>query len=139
MSILDEASALLTTSTVAGGATGWPLYLGHLPDSSTIGDKAVGVIHTQGQGYMPRIGLEQEGLQIVVRGAPTNQTSTGYQDAMDRATLIAKAARDYVGTPTSTGARWAGVWNESGPFFAGFDEGWRPLFSSNWRVWREST
>lgn len=139
MAFLDEVSAILTTSSVAGGATGWPLYLGHMPDSSAIGDKAVAAIDQAGFGFITRPLLEQPGLQILVRGAPINQTSTGYQDAQDRAVLVAGALRGYVGQPSSSGARIAGIWNESGPQFAGFDEGWRPVFSANFRAIREST
>ena len=139
MAYLDDISLLLTTSTVAGGATGWPLYLGHLPDSSAIGDKAVAVLGTAGSPSHARVSLERPGLQVLVRGEPINQTSTGYQDAEARAVLIDHAIHAYVGTPDGAGSRVAGLWNESGPAFAGFDEGQRPMFSANYRVWREST
>lgn len=139
MAFLDEIQALLVASTAAGGATGWPLYLGHLPDSSAIGDRAVAAIDQTGFRFIDRVNLEQPGLQIIVRGAPINQTSTGYQDAQDRAALVAAALRGYVGQPSTAGARLAGVWNESGPFFTGFDDNWRPTFSANFRAIRETT
>ena len=138
MAFLDEISTVLTSSTVAGGATGWHLYLGHLPDSSTIGDKAVAVMETAGQQDMGRVGLERPGLQVVVRGASVNTTSTAYQDAQARAKLVNGALHAVTGTPSS-GTHFAGVWNQSGPFFTGFDEGWRPLFSANYLVWRQTT
>lgn len=139
MAILDDVGTLLTGSTVAGGATGWPLYLGHLPDSSTIGDKAVAAIEQTGESYIPRTGIERPGVQILVRGEAITTTSTAYQVAMDRALLIADVLRDYAGSPGSTGSRFVAVFNDSGPFFGGYDESWRPLFSANFRVWREST
>ena len=138
MAFLDDISTLLTSSTVAGGATGWPLYLGHLPDSSAIGDKAVALLETAGQEDMGRVDLERPGLQVVVRGAPTNTTSTAYQETQARAKLINGAIHAFTGTPSS-GAYIAGLWNQSGPFFSGFDETWRPYFSANYLVWRQST
>lgn len=139
MAFLDELSALLTSSTVAGSTMGWPVYLGHMPDSTAIGDKAVAVIDQTGLGYVPRVGLERPAFQVIVRGEPVNQTSTAYEDAQARAQVIAKALRDYSGQPSTSGARLAGVWNDSGPFFAGFDESLRPQFSANYRAQREST
>lgn len=138
MAFLDDVSTILTSSTVAGGATGWPVYLGHMPDSSAIGDKAVALIETPGQEDMDRVDVERPGLQVVVRGAPTNTTSTAYQDAQARAKLINAALHTFQGTPSS-GTYIPGVWNQSGPFFGGFDEGWRPFFSANYLVWRQTT
>ena len=110
-----------------------------MPDSTTIGDKAVAVFETVGLTDRVRTNLERPGIQVVVRGAASNQTSTAYQDAQARAKLVNAALNEYAGTTPSSGTYVAGIWHQSGPFFLGFDEGWRPQFSANYLVMRQTT
>ena len=117
----------------------WPLFLSHLPDSTTIGNKAVALLETPGEPEPGRVDIDKRGLQIFVRGEPTNQTSTAYQDTEAISIDIRDALHDYAGSSETQGRHYVGIWNESGPFFVGFDESYRPQFSANYRAWRTRT
>ena len=137
MGFLDEMESLLEASTVAGSTTGtgWALYKGHMPDSSTIADKAVALIQTPGQGRMGRLDIERPRVQVVVRGAPQHTSTSAYVDAQAKMTQARDALHEYTGSANTDGTHYVGIWCEN-VYFAGLDEGWRPQFAGNFRVMR---
>lgn len=140
MAYLDELFTLLdAASTEIGTNATYPIFTGHLPDSTVLGDRAVALLHTIGGPDEGRVEIENQGLQVLVRGASISTVSTGYEEASEIASLVKNALHGYVGSPESTGNRLVGVWNESGPFFVGFDHSLRPQFSNNLRVLRSRT
>ena len=135
---------LLSGSTVAalpGGSTtsGWYMYKGMLPDSSALPDKGIGLIETAGAGVMERVQMEQPGLQMVVRGDQLNSTST---DVYATAAAKMNQARDvlagYAGSSGSIGVHYLGIWCQNQAFF-GYDDTWRPIFISNFRVMKATS
>lgn len=141
MAYLDEISTILSGSTVAaepGGSTtsGWYMYKSHLPDSSTIPDKGIGLIETAGAGVEERVGLDNLGLELVIRGDPLNSTeSDPYATAQAKMTQARDVLSGYTGTTTT---KYVGIWCVNHTFF-GYDESWRPIFIANFRVKRAST
>lgn len=133
----SSGSYIAAFGNAAGGNSGWRIYRGHLPDSTVIGDKAVALINTPGEPEWEGAPVEPRGLQIVVRGEAINQTATGYEDAMDEAVRVRDALHEYAGLDPTGATHYPGIWNLSGPFFAGFDEGYRPHLSANFRVLRQ--
>lgn len=131
----DEAFYLLNTETLSP----WLIYKGHMPDSTAIISRAVAIIQTPGQGRMGRIDMEQPRLTIIVRGQPQNQASSAYPEAETKMTEAVTAMHEYTGTARTFGTHWVGTWCESGPTFDGFDEGWRPHFSAEFRIMRATT
>lgn len=123
-----------------GGSVGvdtiWPLYLGHMPDSTMVNDRAVALIETAGTPEDGRLGIESHGLQVVVRGAAMTSASTAFQEAEDEAQDLLDQLHEYTGSRRTLGQHYVGISNESGPFFTGFDASWRPLFSANYLALR---
>lgn len=144
MAFLDEMATLLVGSTVGGlpgstTGTGWTIYKSHLPDSSTIPDKAIGLIETGGQGMMARVDVEQPGLQLVVRGDRMNSTTaTPYATAQAKFTQARTALHAYSGSTATSGVHYAGIWCQNAAYF-GEDENKRPQFVANFRVMRQTT
>ena len=128
----DEATYLKDATPV------YELYKSHLPDSTQVPDRAVALIETLGSGVMGRVELEMPGLQVVVRGAPQNTVTDAFSSAASQAMAIHDALHEYTGS-TDTTTHYAGIWCQDGPMFSGFDEGWRPYFTANFRVMRSST
>lgn len=120
----------------AGANSPWPIYKSHLPDSTVIGDRAVALIETAGSPEYPRDGVDKNGLQVVVRGAKMSTLSTAYEEAEAEADDIKETLIVYAGSTKTLATHYVGIWNESGPFFAGFDAAWRPQHSANYRAWR---
>ena len=117
----------------------WLIYKGHLPDSTGIGrGRAVALLETAGAGVMGRIEMERPGLQVIVRGEPQHQTSTAWPETEAKMVEIVDAIHEYTGSAL-TATHWMGAWCDSGPTFDGFDEGWRPHFSADFRVMRATT
>lgn len=140
MAFLDEiAAAVELGSTEAGSGTSFPIFKGTMPDSTVLGDRAVALVLSGGYADDARVTLDRPGLQVLVRGAPVNQVSTSYQEADSVAWSVKNALHSYYGTPESTGLYYVGIWNESGPFFIGYDEVQRPVFSNNLRIMRSRT
>lgn len=140
MAYLDEVAAIIEAGTTqAGTGSSYPIFRGHMPDSTVLGDRAVAVLLTAGAGDEARVEIDNPGLQVLVRGAPLMQVSTTYEEAEEIAWLVKNALHEYAGTPSSSGRYYVGIWSESGPFFVGFDDGMRPMFSSNMRVLRSRT
>lgn len=141
----SSGSELATTSTaeafyLTNQSPVWLIYKGHLPDSTGIGrGRAVALLETAGEGLMGRVDIEQPGLQVIVRGEPQHQTSTSWPEAEAKMTEIVDAVHGYTGSTLTDGTHWVGVWCESGPTFDGFDDGWRPHFSAEFRIMRQTT
>ena len=139
---LEEIEAIIAAGTTeAGAGTSFPIFLGHMPDSTTAGvpDRAVAVLTSFGGPDMERVDIEDPGLQILVRGAAITEVSTGYEEAANVAVEIKNALSGYVGKPVAAGKNYVGIWNQNGPFFIGHDESMRPVFSNNLRVLRSRT
>lgn len=140
----SSGAEMATTSTaeafyLTNQAPVWLIYKSHLPDSTGIGrGRAVALLETQGRGTMGRVTLEQPGLQVLVRGEAMNQVSTTYPEAEAKIEEVVDALHGYAGTSLTT-THWAGVWCEIGPTFEGFDELWRPHFTAEFRVMRQTT
>jgi hypothetical protein len=140
MAYLDEIAAIIEAGTTdAGTGSSFPIIRGHLPDSTVLGDRMVALVMTPGLADQARVEIESPGLQVLVRGASIQEVSTGYEEADNVAWSVKNALHEYVGTPSSSGKLYVGVWNESGPFFLGFDESFRPRFSNNLRIQRSRT
>lgn len=135
MGMLDELENLLEASTVAGGATGWLLYKGMMPDSSTIADKAVALLQVPGQGRMGALDIERARFQVVVRGAPQHTSTDAYTVADAKMSQVAEAFHEYTGSALTEGTHYVGVWCES-VFPGEVDEGFRPRFVGNFRAMR---
>lgn len=139
---LEEVEAIIVAGTTsAGDTTSFPIFLGHMPDSTTAGvtDRAVALLNSIGGPDLERVEVEEPGLQVLVRGAAITETSTGYEEAASVAHDVKNALSGYTGEPVVGGKHFVGVWNQSGPFFIGFDESMRPVFSNNLRVLRSRT
>ena len=74
-----------------------------------------------------------------MRGLPYNQYSTGYPDAMAVAVAVKNALHGFTGLSSAGSHNYVGIWSENGPFFIGFDESKRPIFSANFRVQRSKS
>lgn len=141
MGFVDEIATLIASNTTeVGSGTDWPVWLGHLPDSTTVGDRAVAILSGVGLPEMGRPDVESPGLQILVRGQPFNESATSYPDAETIAYTVKNALHAIASGPSSSyGHHYVGIWNEGGPGFIGFDESKRPMFSTNMRVLRSAT
>jgi len=134
MAFLDEVADLIGSSTA--GSTSWPVFRGHLPDSTVIDDRAIGLVHTGG-GAQPGVTLQTDRLTVLVRGRPMNQTSSAYEEAEAHAVSLKTAVRGYAGLSSDTNdVYYAGVWCEAAPYFDGLDESYRPVFRMEFRCMR---
>lgn len=141
MAYLDEIATILSGSTVAalpGGSTasGWYMYKGMLPDSTAVGSKGIALLETAGAGVVERVGYDNLGLQVVVRGDPMNSTEASvYATAQAKMTQARDVLSGYTGTTTTN---YLGIWCQNHAFL-GYDDNWRPQFVANFRVMRAST
>lgn len=134
MAFLDEIADRIASSTA--GSTNWPVFRGHLPDSTVIDDRAVGLVHTRGKADA-RLALQTDGLSVFVRGRPVNQTSTGYEEAETHAVAVKNVLRGYAGQSADTNdVHYAGIWCDAAPYFEGFDESWRPVMRMDFHCTR---
>ena len=144
--LLQEINTIIQTGTTQAGSTHatWPVYAGGLPDSTFIGDRAVGLLHGPG---MPDMGsdssgsiwMERPNVQVLVRGLPINQYSTSYPEAIAVAQAVKNALHGFGGLSSAGGSFYTGIWAENGPAFIGYDQAGRPIFSSNFRVYRSKS
>lgn len=141
MAYLDEISAIIeANTTAAGSSSNFPIWRGHLPDSTALGSRAVGLLHTEGLGDEARVERSYPGLQVVTRGRSILDTSTAYEEAFAVAEAVRDALHEYTGnSASSSGHNYIGIWSQNGPFFFGFDEDMRPMFSNNFAVQRSRT
>lgn len=133
--MLDELATLLESSTVAGTGTSWLLFKGHMPDSTAIGDPAVALIQTAGEGRMGSLDIDRPHFQVVVRGSPNHTSTSAYEDAQAKMSEARDALHEYSGSTLTSGTHYVGVWCLN-TYFAGLDEGWRPQFAGNFRAMR---
>lgn len=141
MAFLDEVYDILTSaaSSEVGDGQTWPIFLGHLPDSTVLDDRAVALINTPGGGDEGGVEIENPGLQVLVRGLPLTENSTAYEAANQLAHDMKNNLHGFTGSPSSSGHHYVGIWNQSGPFFLGYDKEMRPRFSINLNVLRSRT
>jgi len=141
MALLAEIGAMLSTAGVASssGESGWYLALSLLPDSTVWPDKTVAVI--QGNpGYAPDAATEVDRpvFQVLTRGESPRTTSSAYQDCETKARAAYTAL--HAKTPGSYSSHhYTGIWAEQEPFFAGYDDSDRVIFSQNFRAMRSRT
>ena len=146
MPILDEIATLIAGATVAGlpgtaasTASGWLMFKSHLPDSTAIPNKCIGLIEEIGQGVMGRVEMEMPGLSVVIRGEPANSTeSTPYATAQAKMTQTRDVLHGYTGSTGTSSVHYAGIWVQNSGFL-GFDESWRPLFTIGCRILKATT
>jgi len=140
MGYLDEVAAVIELGTSeAGTGSEFPIFRGHMPDSTVLGDKAVALVMTGGAADDARVEIDRPGLQVMVRGASIQQASTAYEEAEGVMLLVKNALHEFTGQPSSSAFHYVGIWQRSGPTFLGFDQSWRPRFSTNFRVQRSRT
>ena len=140
MALLDELNGILSTAGVASssGESGWYLALGLLPDSTVWPDKTVALIQTQGYAPEASVEIDKPSFQVLTRGESVMQTSTAYQVAEAKAYQVHTTLHAI--TPGAYSSRqYPGIWAEQTPFFLGFDESDRPVFSQNFRTMRSRT
>ena len=139
---LEEIESIIVAGTTeAGSGSLFPIFLSHVPDSTvaSVTDRLVAVIHGVGGGDLGRVEVENPGLQVVVRGASITEVSSGYEEAAHAALSVKNALHGFTGASSVGSKHYVGVWNESGPYFAGHDDSMRPFFSNNFRVLRSRT
>jgi len=118
--ILEEASGL-------GLVFATDLFIGLMPDYP---DLCVSLTDTP--GIEPGVGpYYYNSLHVLVRGGVGE-----YDEAVQLAVDIASVLHEYHGWPDSSSYYYAGIWQQSEPFFIGVDEKNRPLFSTNYRIQR---
>ena len=134
MAFLDEIADLIASSSAS--STSWPVFRGHLPDSTVLDDRMVGLLHTQGRTEA-RVELQTDELTVLVRGRPVNQTSTAYEEAEAHSVALKNVVGGYAGKSSDTNdVHYSGIWCESAPYFDGFDESWRPVMRVRFRCQR---
>lgn len=139
MAFYDEISAILEASTAAGPNTSWPIYLGHMPDSTAIGDRAVAVVELPGPANPGRVELDPREFTVTVRGRPLLSVSTSYQEAELEAKLVRDTLHGYSGSSDSDDRHYVGILTLQRPWFSGFDEAHRPVFTAEFSATRSRT
>lgn len=127
--LLDDIATALETAGVAGGATGWALYKGILPDKP---DKAVALYETPGAVPSAALALDFPGLQVRVRGPRRKEDTAPYS------TTRAKIQEVFAALHTqeaSVGAGYVFIYAaNSGPLSMGYDASDRLHLSLNFRI-----
>lgn len=131
MAILDDIKSIL----VAGGMATGDIYLGSVPDAPNVGNTIIGLVEPGGGPPELAMGgvvaAEQTVIQAIIRGnqwdySTTQATArTAYQILRNRVT-------ETVNTVEYKHIRAVAI-----PFFIGYDDNDRPLFSLNIEVFRE--
>ena len=136
--ITQIESILALGTTEVGTGSSFPVFKGHMPDSTVSGstNRAVALLHTPGDPDDGRVDREHQGLQIITRGAPLNSTTGAYEEAETAAFAIKNAMHGFTGESSSGSPHFVGIWSLSGPFFGGYDQLMRPTFSNNLMVQR---
>lgn len=140
MSLVAEIGARLASQGVASssGEGGFYLALGTLPDSTVLPDRMMAVIQTGGQAPDAATEVDRPGFQIITRGQPLDDVATAYSAAETKA-QAAKTALHAI-TPGALSTRhYVGIWATQDPFFIGYDDEYRPLFSQNFVAQRSRT
>lgn len=138
--LVDEIGTRLSTQGIASssGESGWYLFLGMMPDSTAIADKAVSITETPGGPPYARIELDEPHFQLRVRGASLFDASSAYVEA--RAKMEdAKLALHGLTPGTYSGWYYAGLWAMQEPFLLEYDANNRPNLACNFRALRSRT
>ena len=140
MALVAEIGARLSTQGVASssGEGGYYLGLGTLMDSTVLPDRMVAVIQTGGQAPDAATEVDRPGFQIITRGPSMMTESSAYPEAEAKA-QAAKVALHGMTPGTLSGRHYVGIWATQDPFFIGYDDEYRPLFSENFVAQRSST
>ena len=136
--LLDEIGGVLSTGGVASSSGPFYLWLGQLPDSTVIPDRAVAILETGGYAPEARAELDRPTFQVLTRGAAVTAVSTAYEEARTKAEAV-KTALHALAPGTYSGRHYGGVWAEQDPIHLGLDDSDRPLFSQNFRAMRSRT
>lgn len=139
--LLDEIAGRLISGNIAsssGSGVGWYLWRSFMPDSTDIAARAVALIETGGLPEMLNLEIARPTFQVLVRGAPIDQVSTGYEEAALKAEQIKMDLHFLTGTALS-GVTYYQIQAVGEPGFIGEDLSRRPMFSCNFRAWRQST
>jgi hypothetical protein len=140
--LLDELnarfSAQLYASSSGSGSPAWYLWLGNMADSTAFPDRGVALLESGGPPEILNLRIDQPLFQVLVRGARTNQVSSAYEEAREKAEQI-KFGLHMLTDATLSGVRYLQIQAEQEPFYIGNDANERPVFSCNYRAWREST
>lgn len=105
MELLSEIGSILSLNSTKLGTAHetWPVFLSHLPDSTSLGDRAVALIKNAGLPDLgggddnPGADIERPMLQLIVRGLPLHQYSTSYAEADDIAMTASRILHGYAG------------------------------------------
>lgn len=137
--VVDDVAAILAASGLMAGSSDWPIWVGQMPDSTALPDRAVAVVQVAGEEPpLPNIDLEQPRVTVLVRGASVVQVSTSYEEADRLAQDIRDHLHFWAGT-APTGVRYAIIQAADEPATLGEDERRRPQMAATFRAWREST
>lgn len=145
MGLLDEIGARLSSQGVAsssgeGSVEVWKLVLGHLPDSTQLGDTVVAVLESGGLAPDAATEVDRPTFQVITRGESLIDTSTAYQTARAKASCASSVLHAVApGQLGASGNHYTGIWAQQEPFFAGLDEKDRPMFSQNFLAMRSRT
>ncbi len=124
MALLDDLETMLVAQSITGGATGWALFLGHLPPTP---DKAVVIYETGGAASEVEFGLDYPTFQVMVRGE-----AGGYQAVRTKIQAIFEILHNSEeNMPGSSYVNITGI--QSAPLSLGRDETKRPQLSWNFR------
>ncbi|MDT8442374.1 MAG: minor capsid protein [Desulfuromonadales bacterium] len=115
--LLEDLAAMLTAAGVVGGATGWTLRFGVMPDTP---DQVVALFRTGG-GLADHV--RRPGVQIRVRGTTHSVTESKAEDVIG--TLHGRAQ------VAGTGRTLIDVAMEGDMIWLGFDEAGRPEMTVN--------
>lgn len=128
MALVDDVGAYLTTQTLAGDATAWPLALSWMPPTPA---QVVGVLATGGYASAAKAGLDYPTFQLLVRVASHAESTAGATQAESL-----YLALDHCGPVTIGSTAYRDIQAEHPPAYLGEDASGRPEWSLNFRCWR---
>jgi len=125
-----EISTFLQTGGIGtlGASSDWGIFTGREP---TDPDTAVTVYDTPSAPSNPKFLLDEPSIQTRIRGA-INGYLGGYDKAQEIKDLLLGIPKQVIGQAT-----YVGIWQTSDIMFLKFDDNDRPLFTINWRMFRE--
>lgn len=108
--------------------SGWGIYLGSEP---TEPHQVLTLYDTSGGEPNPKFLLDQPHVQVRVRGNPNDQPGT-YTKAREVLDTLLGLPRQSV-----NGTVYVGIWALNDPFLLEYDDNRRPVYTVNFRMWRE--
>ncbi len=125
----DMKGVLVSASVGTFAATsGWAIFIGQEPTSP---DTVVTLFDAGGSSPNPKNLLDNPNIQVRIRGAVN-----GYQAAYTKALAVRDALLGLT-KRTINNTVYVGVYQMGDIMFIGFDDNSRPLFVTNWRIYRE--